>query len=429
LSKSFSLFLALRYLKPKRSFVSVISVISVLGVAIGVWALIVVLSVMTGFDKELRRKVLSFEAHLSVMSQQGTILDWEDVQKKLNSIPGILATSPYVMGPAFVENRGDIISAKLRGIEPESEEKIADLRSFVKDGKFDLDGDKCLMGKELASIIGVGVGDKILLHGPKNLKGVMDELKKAEQKDPNAKSISEIRSLIQPMEVEITGLFETGRFQYDAEFVLVPLHLAQILYGFEGDVHGITVRTQDPEWAHEHKWEILQHLGEPFTVSSWIDQNAYLFDAIAVERGTMSVILFMIVLVAAFAIMNTLITVSVLKRKEIGVIKALGSSREQITSIFVLQGAVVGFIGIIVGLVAALVTLAFRNEFRAVLAKVLGIQILPKSVYQLSELPAEIIPAHIALICAASFVACVAAGLLPALFAASLDPVKALREE
>jgi lipoprotein-releasing system permease protein len=429
LSKPFSLFLALRYLKPKRSFVSVISVISVMGVAIGVWALIVVLSVMTGFDKELRRKVLSFEAHLSVTSRQGTILDWEEVQKKLNSIPGVVATSPYVMGPAFVENHGDIISAKLRGIEPESEEKIADLRSFVKDGKFDLDGDKCLMGKELASIIGVGVGDKILLHGPKNLKGVMDELKKAEQKDPDAKSISEIRSLIQPMEVEITGLFETGRFQYDAEFVLVPLHLAQVLYGFEGDVHGITVRTQDPEWAHEHKWEIFQHLGEPFTVSSWIDQNAYLFDAIAVERGTMSVILFMIVLVAAFAIMNTLITVSVLKRKEIGVIKALGSSKGQITSIFVLQGAVVGFIGIIVGLVAALVTLAFRNEFRAVLAKVLGIQILPKSVYQLSELPAEIVPGHIALICVASFVACVAAGLLPALFAASLDPVKALREE
>jgi lipoprotein-releasing system permease protein len=429
LSKPVSLFLALRYLKPKRSFVSVISVISVLGVAIGVWALIVVLSVMTGFDKELRRKVLGFEAHLAITSRQGTILDWEQLQEKLNTIPGVVATSPYVMGPALIEFHGDFISAKLRGIEPESEEKIADLRKFIKEGQYDLDGDKCLMGKELASIMKVGVGDKVLLHGPKNLRGLMEELKKAEEKDPEAKSIREIRSLVQPMEVEITGLFETGRFQYDAEFVLLPLHLAQILYGFEGDIHGMTVRTQDPEWAHEHKWDFFEQLGEPFMVSSWIDQNAYLFDAIAVERGTMSVILFMIVLVAAFAIMNTLITVTVLKRKEIGVIKALGSSRGQITSIFVLQGGVVGFIGIIVGLVTALVTLAFRNEFRAFLSKVMGIQILPKSVYQLSELPAEIVPGHITLICVASFVACIGAGLLPALFAANLDPVKALREE
>ena len=406
-----------------------ISVISVLGVAIGVWALIVVLSVMTGFDKELRRKVLGFEAHLSVTTQQKTIRNWEEVQENLNSIPGVVASSPYVMGPVFVEYRSDFISAKLRGIEPESEEKIADLRAHIKVGQFDLDGDKCLMGRELAMIMGVKVGDKVLLHGPKNLRGVMEELKKAEEKNPEAKTIGEIRSMIQPMELEITGLFETGRFQYDAEFVVLPLHLAQILYGFEGDVHGLTVRTKDPEWAHEHKWDIFEQLGEPFTVSSWIDQNAYLFDAIAVERGTMSVILFMIVLVAAFAIMNTLITVTVLKRKEIGVIKALGSSRGQITSIFVLQGAVVGFIGIIVGLVTALVTLAFRNEFRSFLSNVLGIQILPKSVYQLSELPAEIVPQHIALICVASFVACVGAGLLPALFAASLDPVKALREE
>jgi lipoprotein-releasing system permease protein len=384
LRSPFSLFLALRYLKPKRSFVSVISVISVLGVAIGVWALIVVLSVMTGFGLELRRKVLGFEAHLTVSTRFGTISEWEPVQEKLNTIPGVVASSPFVMGPALLEHRGNFTSAKLRGIEPESESKIADLRSFVKVGAFDLEGDKCLMGRELANLMNVGVGDKVLLHGPKNLQGVLEELKKAEAKDPEAKSVGEIRQLIQPMEVEITGLVETGRFQYDAEFILLPVHLAQILYGFSGgEIHGLTVRTKDPEWAHAEKWSILQQLGEDFTAGSWIDQNAYLFDAIAVERGTMSVILFMIVGVAAFAIMNTLITVTVLKRKEIGVLKALGSSRWQITRIFVYQGAIVGVIGIVVGMLNAFVTLAFRNEFRAFLSQVLGIQVLPKSVYQL----------------------------------------------
>jgi lipoprotein-releasing system permease protein len=429
LSFPFSLFLALRYLKPKRSFVSVISVISVLGVTIGVSAMIVVLSVMTGFGVELRRKVLGFEAHLTVSTQFGTIRDWEEAQQHLEKIPGIVASSPYVMGPAMVEFEGNFGAAKIRGIEPESEQKIADIEKYVKKGKFDLEGDKCLVGIELANILHVQVGDKIILHGPNNLQGVMEELKKAEAKDPNAKSISEIRSLIQPLELEVTGLFETGRYQYDAEFIILPLHLAQVLYGFEGEIHGLTVRTEDPEWAHANKTPIMKEMGEPFTASSWIDQNAYLFDAIAVERGTMSVILFLIVLVSAFAIMNTLITVTVLKRKEIGILKALGSPRWQITRIFVYQGAVVGAIGIVVGLITAFFTLAFRNEFRAFLSKVMGIQILPKSVYQLSELPAEIVPSHIVLICVASFVCCLLAGLLPAMFAAKLDPVKALREE
>lgn len=429
MSRPFSLFLAFRYLKPKRSFVSVISVISVLGVAIGVWALIVVLSVMTGFGSELRRKVLGFEAHLTVSTQYGTIRDWEDAQQKLDKIPGIVATSPYVMGPALMEFDGNFTSAKIRGIEPESEQKIADIGKYIKKGKLDLDGDKCVVGGELAAILGLHLGDKILLHGPKNLQGVMEELKKSEAKDPNAKSIGEIRQLIQPLELEVTGLFESGRYNYDAEFIILPLHLAQVLYGFEGQIHGLTVRTQDPEWAHANKTNILIQMGEPFTAASWIDQNAYLFDAIAVERGTMSVILFLIVGVAAFAIMNTLITVTVLKRKEIGIIKALGSQGWQVVRIFMYQGAIVGAIGIVVGAITAFVTLAFRNEFREFLSKVMGIQILPKSVYQLSELPAEIVPNHIVLICVASFIACLIAGLVPALFAARLDPVKALREE
>jgi lipoprotein-releasing system permease protein len=429
LNSPFSLFLALRYLKPKRSFVSVISVISVLGVAIGVWALIVVLSVMTGFGLELRRKVLGFEAHLTVSTKFGTVRDWEDAQKHLDGLSGIVASSPFVMGPAFLEFENNITSAKIRGIEPDTEQKIANLKEHVKDGQFDLEGDKCLVGKELAEILHLQIGDKVLLHGPKNLQGVMEELKKAEAKDPDAKSISEIRQLVQPIELEVTGLFSTGRYQYDAEFIILPLHLAQVLYGFEGEIHGFTVRTENAEWAHANKDAIVAQMGDPFTAASWIDQNAYLFDAIAVERGTMSVILFLIVGVAAFAIMNTLITVTVMKRKEIGVLKALGSPRWQITRIFVYQGAIVGFIGIVVGLLTAFVTLAFRNEFRAFLSHVMGIQILPKSVYQLSELPAEIVPSHIVLICVASFFACVIAGLLPAIVAARLDPVKALREE
>ena len=433
----FSLFLALRYLKPKRTFVSVISFISVLGVSLGVWVMVVVLSVMTGFDKELRRKVLGFEAHLTVSSLEGLLpaagpgvdRDWEQLREQIDKTPGVVATSPYVMGPALLKFEGNSVAAKLRGIDLESESHIIDLASHIKRGKADLDDDNCLMGAELAAILGVDIGDRVLVHGPGNLNEVMNALDLAEKKDPNAKTVSEIKALIQPVEVTITGLFETGRYQYDSEFIVLPLHLAQTVYGFKGDIHGITVRTKDADWAHGFKRELASQLGPPFTVTSWIDQNRQLFDAIAVERGTMSVILFFIVCVAAFAIMNTLITVTVQKRREIGVLKALGAGAGQIVGIFVLQGGVVGAIGIVAGLSAAIPTLAFRNQFREFLSSALGIQILPQDVYQLSSLPAEIVPAHVALICGASFVVSLIAGLVPAIFAARLDPVKALRSE
>lgn len=429
MSQHFSLFLALRYLKPKRTFVSVITVISVLGVAVGVWALIVVLSVMTGFDHELRRKVLGFEAHLTVGRPSGAIEDWEPLREQLNKTPGIVASSPFVMGPALLEFHDEFASAKMRGIEIESESRIANLREFVKAGTLDLDGDKCIMGTELAALLGVTVGEKVRLHGPGNLREVMTELKKAEGKDPTAKSLGDIRQLVQPVELEITGLFETGRFQYDSEFVLMPLHVAQEVYGFRGEIHGITLRTRDPEWAHGFKHELANQLGGGMAVTSWIDQNRQLFEAIAVERGTMAVIMFLIVGVAAFAIMNTLITVTVQKRKEIGIIKALGARQWQIIRLFLYQGSVVGFLGIVLGFGAGLLTIRFRNEFRELLSNVLGIEIFPKGIYQFATIPAEIVPRDMALICITSFIACMVAGLLPAIFAARLDPVKALREE
>jgi len=425
----FSLFLAVRYLKPKRTFVSVITLISVTGVMIGVAALIVVLAVMTGFDQELRRKVLGFEAHLVVGSNAGPLGDWEEVRDRLQGTTGIEAAAPFVMGPVLLELESQFIAGKMRGIQLASEQRISSLKEFVKRGALDLDGDKCVMGIELAAALGVSVGDKILVHGPGNLREVMNELKKAEAKDPESKTIGEIRQLIQPAELEVTGVFETGRFQYDAEFVLLPLHIAQEIYGLEGDIHGVTLRTRDPYWAETFKPELRAQLGPEFSVTSWIDQNKQLFDAIQIERGTMFVILLLIVGVAAFAIMNTLITVTVQKRREIGIQKALGARPGQVMWVFLAQGAVVGFLGILTGTALGFTLLAWRNEFRDFLSRVMGIEIFPKGIYQFSQIPAEIVPRDVITICSASFVACIIAGMLPALFAAWTDPVKALREE
>ncbi len=425
----FSLFLALRYLKPKRTFVSVITLISVAGVMIGVAALIVVLAVMTGFDQELRRKVLGFEAHLTVGAREGVMVDWEPVREQLDKTPGIEASAPFIMGPVLLEWGNQFIAAKMRGVELASEQRISSLAEFIREGALDLDGDKCVMGVELAATLGVSVGDKILVHGPGNLREVMNELKKAESKDQNAKTIGEIRQLIQPSEIEVAGLFETGRYQYDSEFALVPLHIAQEIYGLGGDIHGITLRTRDPYWAETFKPELRAQLGPAFSVTSWIDQNKQLFDAIQIERGTMFVILLLIVGVAAFAIMNTLITVTVQKRREIGIQKALGARPAQVMWVFLAQGGVVGFLGILAGTGLGFLLLAWRNEFRDFLSRAMGIEIFPKGIYQFSQIPAEVVPRDVATICIASFVACTIAGMLPALFAAWTDPVKALREE
>jgi lipoprotein-releasing system permease protein len=285
------------------------------------------------------------------------------------------------------------------------------------------------MGRELAVLLGVGVGDRVLFHGPGNLREVMNELKKAEAKDSHAKSLGEIRQLIQPAELEVTGLFETGRFQYDAEFALVPLHVAQEIYGLRGDIHGLTVRTRDPYWAETFKPELRAQLGPEFVITSWIDQNKQLFDAIQIERGTMFVILLLIVGVAAFAIMNTLITVTVQKRREIGIQKALGARPVQVMWVFLAQGGVVGFLGIATGVALGFTLLAWRNEFRDALSRALGIEIFPKGVYQFSQIPAEVVTRDVVFICSAAFLASVIAAAIPALFAAWTDPVKALREE
>lgn len=426
----FSLFLALRYLKPKRTFVSVITLLSVSGVTIGIMALIVVIAVMTGFDRELRDKVLGFEAHLSITEVGGLMDDSETVRGKLDQAEGVVATSPYVMGPVMLQFEDQYITGKMRGVELASEEKIIDIKSFIKPGgSADLDGDKCVMGAELAAALGVTVGDKILVHGPSNLKEVMNELKKAEKNDPDAKSLKDIQQLIQPLEMTITGLFNTGRYQYDAEFLILPLDRAQDVYGMRGSLHGITLRTKEPYWADAHKADFEQLLGEGFFASSWIDQNKDLFEAIRVERATMFVILLLIILVAAFSIANTLITVIVQKKKEIGVIKALGATQTQVVGIFMAQGAVVGLLGNLIGLGAGLLLLHWRNEVRSGLATLFRIELFPNKIYQFAEIPAAIVPWDIAVICISGFVICLVASLLPAWFAARLDPVKALRDE
>jgi lipoprotein-releasing system permease protein len=430
LSLPFSLFLALRYLKPKRTFLSIITLISVVGVMLGVTVLILVISVMTGFDRELRRKVIDFDAHILVTSES-VIDDWRSLTKKIQATPGVVATAPFVQGPVIVQHEDKRLAPKIRGVDPEQEENVIPLRKFVTQGTLDLSGDNAVIGIELARMLNVHVGDTVTVYSPGNLGQVLDGLKKLEKAkgDEEKKAISELRELVLPKDLTVTGIFETGHYVHDSEFLLVPLFIGQELYGLGDGLHGITVKTVDPYAAAAVRDRIEKSLTVPEFAQTWIDMNQQYFEAIRLERTVMFFLLFFIIVVAAFGIMSTLITVTVQKRREIGIMKALGANIGQIVWVFLGQGMVVGLFGTLTGLGLGMTLIRYRNEFSHWLANTLHIEIFPRQVYQFSSIPAEVIPLDVARVCISAFLICSIAALIPAYFAARLDPVKALRFE
>jgi lipoprotein-releasing system permease protein len=426
----FSLFLALRYLKPKRTFLSIITLISVIGVMLGVTVLILVIAVMTGFDRELRQKVIDFDAHILVTSED-VFRDWRALKAKVDKTPGVVATAPYVQGPVIVEFHNRRLAPLIRGVDPGQEEKVIPLQKFIKYGKLDLEGDSTVLGIELARKLGVSVGDKVTIYSPGNLGQVLDSIKKLENAkgDEERKAIDELRDVILPKDLNVTGIFETGHYLHDSEFLLVPVYVGQELYGLGDALHGITVKTDNPYGAERVKQEIQQFLEPPAYAQTWIDMNRQYFEAVRLERTVMFFLLFFIVIVAAFGIMSTLITVTVQKRHEIGIVKALGANIAQIVWVFLGQGTIVGLFGTITGLGLGMTLIRYRNEFSRWLASTLHIEIFPRQVYQFSSIPAEVIPHDVAIICISAFLICSFAALIPAYFAARLDPVKALRYE
>ena len=307
----FSLFLALRYLKPKRTFVSMITLISVLGVTLGVTVLILVISVMTGFDRELRQKVIDFDAHILV-STQDVLRDWRDLTVKIRNTEGVVATAPYVQGPVIAEFENRRLAPLIRGIEPEEEERVVPLHKFIirdqkgpveagRVGEFNLEGDSAVLGVDLARKLQIDVGDKLTVYSP------------GEQA-----AIDQLREVILPKELTVTAIFRTGHYLHDSEFILVPVHIGQELYGLDDTLHGITVKTVDPYGADGVKKAIEKFLEPPQFAQTWIDMNSQYFDAVRLERTVMFFLLFFIVVVAAFGILNTLITVTVQKTRDIG---------------------------------------------------------------------------------------------------------------
>jgi lipoprotein-releasing system permease protein len=407
----FELFLGFRYLKPKRTFVSVITLISLAGVIIGVWALIVVISVMSGFDRELRSKLMGMHAHVNVTG--GVIPKSEELTATLLKEPRVKAASPFVMGLVLVEFNKRVATPYLKGIDPKREVQVSKLGEYIADGRgaLDLDGEKVVIGRELSAQYGIYLGDKITVYSPRTIE------KKGEE-------------VYLPMELTVTGVFHSGMFEYDASLIFTSLETAQELYNLHNEVHGVELMTDDPFLGAK---QVADHLNRKLPIGlraqTWAEQNQRILGAIQVEKTTMFFILLLLVVVAAFCIMSTLITSTVQKTKEIGVLKSLGATAGQISRLVLVQGFIVGVFGVIVGLTLGLLTIHNLTPIQDFLSRVLGVEVFPREIYNFTRIPAYLAWRDALTIAVSAMAICTLGGLIPALWAARLEPVEALRHE
>jgi lipoprotein-releasing system permease protein len=411
------LFLALRYLRPRRTFVSVITVLSFLGVTLGVGALIVVLSVMAGFQQRLTEKIIGFNAHITVAMTDGAVLyDYDKLLALIRQQPDVLAASAIIRGPVLVEHRGEMSPAFIKSVPEDGDDPVLPIKKFLKMGDWELRGDSVIVGTEWSKRNAAFPGDKITIYGAAQVQSFLH------RNDKN-------QVIALPEEPIIRGVFQTGQFDYDLNYLLVSTEMAQHIWGMKDAVHGIAVRIKDPDQAQEVKDRLNKILPDTLHARTWMDDNRDLFNAVGIERVVMACILCLILMVAAFGLCSTLITVTVQKSREIGLMKALGANDAQVCGVFLFHGTVVGVVGSASGTVLGLVILHYLNVIRDFLLYAFHIQVFSSSVYGLPEIPAVVNPANIVIIAVSAVVICVLAALIPAVSAATLAPARALRYE
>jgi len=391
----YELWIAFRYLVSRRreKFISIISFISIIGVAVGVCALIVVIAVMSGFDKDLRDKIVGTNSHI-IVERDGGIQDYKLLIKKIDGLPHIVGAAPFVNGQALIREDDQVQGVIFRGIDPEREIYVTDIKRYLEKGTLDLKGNNVVIGHELARRLNLGIGDPIYLISAA---------------DPVPRSFI------------ITGIFNSGMFDYDMNLVFTDIKTAQDFYNVGELVGGIGIKVDNIHRADEIKKKIQEYIGYEYYVRSWTDLNRNLFSALKLEKFTMFIILTLIVLVACFNIASTLIMMVMEKTKDIGILKSIGATNKNIRNIFILKGLFIGSLGTTIGAVGGFLLCYLLKTYQFIK--------LPKDIYYIDRLPVDLNLIDAAVIIVAAIVITLISTVYPAWQAARLEIVDALRYE
>ena len=406
----YQLFIALRYFKSKKrhSGISINTLISIGGVALGVMTLIVVLSVMGGFHEDLQEKILGVNAHIIVQNYGGRLKDPESARVKINSIKGVAASSPFIYGQVMLRHGDRARGIIIKGIVPAIETGTTEVLKNLKKGKIENLSRKedeapgIIIGRELAGNLGLFIDDEIEMISPVGEVGPLGMLPKMKK-------------------FRLVGIFEAGMYEYDSGLAFINIHEAGRFLNMQDDVTGIEVKTADIYKAEETAKEIEDSLGPPYYARDWMQMNRNLFSALKLEKIVMFIILTLIILVASFNIVSNLIMIVMEKAREIAIMRAMGATGRGVMSIFMIHGLIIGIVGTVIGVIGGFVLCQILKTYKFIS--------LPADVYYLSYLPVRMSPFDFIVVPAAAIIISFMATLYPSWQAARLDPVEPLRYE
>lgn len=405
-----SLKLALNYLRPNKSTVSIINIISTLGVMLGVAVLIIVLSIMNGFGQTWKEKILSVNAHINLLPSTVEANSWKNTLDFVTSFNEVEYAIPTIDSFILMQLDNNIETPILRGIDPNINNPLIDsLRNSITEGIFSLKADEIILSKGLARKLNAKVNDQVIVTTSNDIL-LNNEIKF-------------------PSEINVSGIFNIGIYDIDENFAFTSLDFANDLLDLNGRITSIQLMLDDPMNAPLIAEKILDEDESRWFPQTWMDANKQIFTALQVEKNMMFFLLAFVALVAAFSVSNTLITLTVQKTKEIGLLKAIGFKEINIVSIFVWIGLIQSIIGSILGLIFALIVLKFRNEILFFLSYNLDVNLLPAELYQFSQLPCHITFNDVFIVIGMVIIFCVIAVMVPAIKAARLQPIKALNFE
>ncbi len=411
--KPLSVYIGLRYTKAKRRnhFISFISLTSMFGVALGVAALITVLSVMNGFEKELRERILGMTSHAFITEADGSLSDWERLQGLIHRHPNLIDSAPFVEGQAMLSQGNRVRGTLIRGIDSQLEGRVSTIEQKMIQGRFDAlqSGEfGIVLGKDLAVAMGVMTGDRITLitpHVSPTPAGVIPRLKR----------------------LNVVGIFEIGMYEYDSALAIMNIEDAAKLFRIPGKVTGLRLKLDDIYQAPRIVRDILQTLPESYRGVDWTYQHANFFRALKTEKTVMFVILLLIVAVAAFNIVSTLIMMVTDKQADIAILRTLGMTPGNIMAIFMVQGTLIGLFGTLLGVIGGVALALNVESIIASIEQLLGYQFLPADVYYISNLPSDLHWNDVTVIAITAFVLSLISTIYPSWRAAQTKPAEALR--